>query len=106
MRSKQNKNGIEMTTNQKDAALPNATSYLLAQINKVEQSIRSREEAEMEWRTGSDASWRQVGCKRTKSERITIANREAAILVKLRRELITLRTILEMLEQSQQGGGE
>jgi hypothetical protein len=73
-------------------------AFVRSKIDNVENDIRARQESEKTWRWDTEESWRAVGCKMNKKERIATADVEARIIIKLDRQLRMFNAILNELE--------
>lgn len=72
--------------------------FIKAKIAEAEQAVKFRDESHKTWRGGTDASWRSAGCMFNVRARQEIARSHARIAIKCRRELQTLRSVLEHLQ--------
>lgn len=71
--------------------------FIRSKLVLVEKSIRAREEGAKVWRTGSAKAWKAVGCRKTKSQRIALADSEERILIKLLHEKEMLLEINKLI---------
>lgn len=70
------------------------------EITKAQQAVESRKQAQAVWRGGSDESWKAVGCKLSKKQRLEQSEVEARIGVKSEKRLETLKLIPSLLAMS------
>lgn len=73
--------------------------FIALKIADVERAIKAREESEKSWRGGTDKAWKAVGCRKTKPERIKIAELESRILVRLREEREMFQKVFRALNE-------
>ena len=73
-------------------------SFIELKIAGARKDVAFREESERAWRGGSDHSWRAVGCKMNKLERLKLADTHGRILVKTRHELELFEQVLVVLK--------
>lgn len=74
--------------------------WLRGEIDDAEKAVRAREQAEATWRGGTDKSWRALGCKLNKSERLKNADFNGRMAAKYRRNLELIRAITEIVIHS------
>lgn len=74
--------------------------FVKSLIKDKELTIKKREAMEEVWGSGTDASWRHVGCFKSKSERLKDSAMHGRIASKNRHELKMLKSVLERLKQS------
>jgi len=72
--------------------------FIKAEILKAEQDVKFRDQARKTWRSGTNASWREVGCFDSKEKRLKISDSHARIAIKCRQRLEMLQAILVRLE--------
>jgi len=73
--------------------------FLREKLAAAESSLRAREQAEECWSGGTSKSWREVGCKLSKKERLNRAAAEKRIGEKCRNEVEMLRQVIAALGQ-------
>ena len=71
--------------------------FIESKIDRAEQELRSREEMQTTWRGGTDASWRAVGCRKSKAERLEYSKVHQRIANRQRRELEMFKSVLKLL---------
>src|ERR1017187_7754783 len=71
--------------------------WLRGKIADAEKTLRAREQMENAWLGGTDKSWRAVGCKLGRTQRIAMTDTHARIAKKCRREVQMFRSILDAL---------
>jgi len=82
---------------------PDALDFLKKKLAEAQQTLRSREQANKCWREGTDALWREAGSKRTKAQRLLIADREKSIAARYRRDVKLFKAVIAALAK---GGGK
>ncbi len=60
-------------------------------------SLKAREEMETVWKGGTEESWRAVGCRLTKAQRLKDSAMHGRIAVKLRREVELFKAVRDKL---------
>lgn len=73
-------------------------AFLREQLTRAEQSLSAREQGEACWRGGTSESWRAAGCRKTKAQRIEVAEREQRIGVKNRHEVAMFKAAITLIE--------
>jgi len=72
--------------------------FVKGKLADAEKSLKFREESETVWREGTDKSWRAVGCKMTKQQRLEVSSRHGRIAVKCRCEVKMYKEVLARLQ--------
>jgi hypothetical protein len=72
--------------------------FVKGKLADAEKSLKFREESEKVWREGTDKSWRAVGCKMTKQQRLEVSACHGRIAVKCRREVEMFKEVLARLQ--------
>lgn len=72
--------------------------YIKAEIVKAEQDVKFRDDSYKTWRSGTDASWREVGCFDSKEKRLKTSDGHGRIAIKCRRKLEILKAVLAYLQ--------
>lgn len=80
-------------------------AFVKAQIADMEVRIKFRDDSKQCWASGTDASWRAVGCRASKSERLKTAALHGRIADKNRKDLAILKSILATLSARDAKGG-
>jgi hypothetical protein len=75
-----------------------AVEFVKGKLADVEKALKFREESEKVWRGGTDKSWRAVGCKMTKQQRLEVSARHGQIAAKCRREVEMFKEVLARLQ--------
>jgi len=76
--------------------------FVKAKTAERERIIQFRDDSEACWRGGTDESWRAVGCKLSKRERLEAAAIHGIIAVKNRRELELWKALLEIVTSAKE----
>lgn len=79
--------------------LEGVIGFIAAKTEAAEQNLARRVEMQITWMSGSDASWRKVGCSMSKSERLKQSEIHKRIAAKNKIELQKFRSALEYLKQ-------
>jgi hypothetical protein len=74
--------------------------WLRGKLADAEKALSARNEASACWQGGNSQSWREVGCKMTKAQRLTVSEREARIAVKCARDVANYKAVIEALSHS------
>lgn len=74
-----------------------AVQFIELQIKRAAQTLKMREDMQSVWRGGTDASWRKVGCKASKAERVKASEMHGRIAKTNREELHLFKIVLEEL---------
>lgn len=80
--------------------------WLQAKLADAEKSLKARKEMEATWKGGSDASWRAVGCKRSKAERLMESAMQGRIAKKAHREVEMFKEVIRILSSSANGAAD
>lgn len=94
------------TTNQTSETPPVASSDLLGacvdfiktKINEAEQTLKRREEMQAVWAGGTNETWKAVGCKKPKADRLKESVMHGRIAVRNREELQMFKNVLMQLQ--------
>ena len=62
-------------------------------------SVRTREQMEANWKSGADSTWRAVGCKLNKAQRLKESKTHGRIAAKLRGEIALFKAVKNVLNQ-------
>jgi len=73
--------------------------FLRAKLAASEQALRAREQAGECWGGGTSKSWREVGCRMTKPQRLLVSEKEGRIAERYRREIAMFRAIIAIVER-------
>lgn len=73
--------------------------FLRGKLAAAEQALRSREQGEECWRDGTSETWRKVGCKLTKAQRLRLSEKEGRIAEKCRREVAMFKAVIAALDK-------
>lgn len=71
--------------------------FIRLKIADARRTLKCREQMAKVWRSGTDAEWRAVGCRKSKAQRLDDARIHDRIAVKNRHELEMLRAVLAYL---------
>lgn len=74
--------------------------WLRGKLADAEKALSARTEAAACWQGGDSQSWREVGCKMTKAQRLKVSEREARIAVKCARDVANYKAVIEALSHS------
>lgn len=80
------------------AGLCTLVEFIKAKLADAEKSLSCRAEMRQTWAGGTDKSWRAVGCKLTKAQRLEHSAMHGRIEIKQRREVEMFKAVLEKLE--------
>lgn len=72
--------------------------WLREQLAKAEQALKGREQLEECMRGGTDSSWRAVGCKLTKAQRLKEASVHGRIAAKYRRDVKMFQAVMSIMQ--------
>lgn len=61
--------------------------WLREQLSNAETALKCREDMQKAWAGGTSQSWRAVGCKKTKAQRLEESETQKRIAVKARRDV-------------------
>lgn len=78
--------------------LSELTEFLSQKIKEAEKAVDARMEMQRVWKEGDDKSWRAVGFKGSKSERLKLSDSQGRIAEKCRNELAMLTAMLAYLK--------
>lgn len=67
------------------------------ELRKAESAAAAREQGEKTWKGGTSKSWRAVGCRKTKAERLQESDREKRIGGKCRKRVEMIRATINLL---------
>ena len=81
-----------------DDGLGACVDFIQDQLVKAFADLKAREQMEQTWRGGDDATWRAVGCTKTKRQRIQEADMQGRIAEKKRKEVALFKAVLERLK--------
>lgn len=73
--------------------------WLNEQLAKAEQSVKAREQSHQSWAGGTTESWREVGCRMTKAQRLKESAAQGRIAVKCRRDVEMLKAVIQKLSR-------
>lgn len=73
-------------------------AFLRDQLAGEEKHLKARIQAEKTWREGTDASWRAVGCRMTKAQRLNVAEREKRIGIKVQKRIELFKAAIALLD--------
>lgn len=73
------------------------TEFIEGKLIEAFASLKAREEMEVVWRGGTEESWRAVGCRLTKAQRLKDSAMHGRIAAKLRREVELFKAVRDTL---------
>lgn len=74
-------------------------AWLRDQLAKAEQSLNARKQMESCWHGGTDATWKAVGCKLTKAQRLQESKLHGRIGLKCQRDVEMLKAIIIAIQK-------
>jgi len=72
--------------------------FIKGKLADAESRLQMRVAMQNVWASGTDESWRAVGCRRTKSQRLKDAAMHGRIATKNRREVLMFKATLAALQ--------
>lgn len=73
------------------------SEWLHAKLADAEKALKAREDGVSVWKGGTDQSWKAVGCRLTRQQRIKQSEMEARIAVKCRRDVEMFKAVISKL---------
>jgi hypothetical protein len=90
-------------TTQMPAISPLSSSDLLgwlrAKLIDAESTLKARMQMEATWRGGTDESWKAVGCKTNKAERLKESERHGRIASRCRHDVEMFKAFIAAISQ-------
>ena len=75
-------------------------AFIESEKKYAESCVKFREDSVKCWRGGTDESWKAVGCRKTKAQRLETAAIHGRIAIKMRRRVELFDGVLDVLLNS------
>jgi hypothetical protein len=72
-------------------------TWLHGKLEAAEKTMEARKQEETTWRGGTNAEWRDTGCRLNKAERLELAELKSRIVIKCRCEVEMFKAVISAL---------
>lgn len=76
------------------------TEFITGELKRAESELKFRSDAVRTWRGGTEESWRSVGCKLNKAQRMKSADIHERIQIKVLRRVEMFQAVLKELQEN------
>jgi len=74
-------------------------AWLRGKIAEAEKSLSARKQSEAVWRSGTDTTWKDVGCKKNKAQRLQESQMQGRIAARCQRDVEMFKAVVDAIQQ-------